>query len=104
MQIGIGSRLTVPLQAGSVKVVPQAYASYQHEFSDNSRGLNARLNQGSSTFTFKTDSPKRDFAVVGASITLGLKKNLYAQVNYNAEVGRGNSTAHYVNAGLRLEF
>jgi hypothetical protein len=35
---------------------------------------------------------------------VGLKKNLYAQVNYNAEVGRGNSTAQFVNAGLRYEF
>ncbi|HLD46743.1 MAG TPA: autotransporter outer membrane beta-barrel domain-containing protein [Desulfobaccales bacterium] len=55
-------------------------------------------------FTFQTDAVKRNFAVVGASVTLGIKKNLYAQVNYNAEVGRGNSTAHYLNAGLRWAF
>ncbi len=104
LQSGVGGRLTVPLKLGQARVVPQAYASYQHEFSDNSRGLNARLNQGSSTFTFKTDSPKRDFAVVGGTLVAGLTKNLTAQVNYNVEVGRGNYTAHYVNAGLRLEF
>ena len=42
--------------------------------------------------------------MVGANVTVGLTKNLYAQVNYNAEVGRGNSTVQYVNAGLRFEF
>ena len=104
LQTGMGGRVTVPLKVGSVKVVPQGYAFYQHEFSNGSRGLNASLSQGSSTFNFQTDAAKRNFAVVGASVTVGLKKNLYAQVNYNAEVGRGNSTAQYVNAGLRYEF
>jgi outer membrane autotransporter protein len=41
---------------------------------------------------------------VGAGVAVGLKKNLFVQANYNAEVGRGNSTTHYVSAGLRLEF
>jgi outer membrane lipase/esterase len=104
LQTGVGGRLTLPLQAGQVKVIPQVYASYQHEFSNNSRGLNASLSQAGSTFNFQTESPQRDFAVLGASMTVGLKKNLRAQVSYNAEVGRGNYTAHYANAGLRWEF
>jgi len=104
LQTGIGGRLTVLLQAGSVKVVPQGYAFFQHEFANGSRGLNASLSQGSSTFNFQTDATKRNYALVGASVTAGLKQNLYAQANYNAEVGRGNSTVQYVNAGLRYEF
>ena len=87
-----------------MKVVPQGYAFYQHEFANGSRGLNASLSQGSSTFNFQTDAAKRNYALVGASVTVGLKQNLYAQANYNAEVGRGNSTVQYVNAGLRYEF
>jgi outer membrane autotransporter protein len=104
LQTGVGGRLTVPLKVGQVPVMPQGYAFYQHEFANGSRGLNARLSQGGSAFAFQTDAAKRDFAVLGASVTVGLKKNLWAQVDYNAEVGRGNYTAHYVNAGLRLEF
>ena len=104
LQTGLGGRLTVPLEVGSVKLAPQGYAFYQHEFSQGSRNLNANLSQGSSTFTFQTDAAKRNFAVVGANVTVGIKKNLYAQVNYNAEVGRSNSTVQYVNAGLRYEF
>lgn len=104
VQTGLGGRLTVPLRVDSVKVVPQGYAFYQHEFANGSRGLNASLSQGRSTFSFQTDAARRDFALVGASLTAGLKKNLYAQVNYNAEVGRGNATNQYVNAGLRYEF
>ncbi len=104
VQTGLGGRITVPFQAGAVKVAPQGYAFYQHEFANGSRGLNASLSQGSSTFNFQTDAAKRNFALVGASVTAGLKKNLYAQVNYNAEVGRAGSAVHFVNAGLRYEF
>ncbi|MFZ5447758.1 MAG: autotransporter domain-containing protein [Thermodesulfobacteriota bacterium] len=104
LQTGIGGRLTVPLQAGSVKVVPQGYAFYQHEFANGSRSLSASLSQGSSAFNFQTDTTGRNFGLLGASLTVSLKKNLYAQVNYNAEVGRGDSTVQYLNAGLRYEF
>jgi outer membrane autotransporter protein len=104
LQTGLGGRVTIPLKLGSVHVAPQGYAFYQHEFSNGSRGLNASLSQGSSTFNFQTDVAKRNFAVVGANVTAGLTKNLYAQVNYSAEVGRSNYTAQNINAGLRLEF
>jgi outer membrane lipase/esterase len=104
VQTGLGGRLTVPLRLGSVKVVPQGYAFYQHEFANGSRNLNASLSQGSNSFSFQTDAAKRNFALVGASVTAGLRKNLYAQVNFNAEVGRTGSTAQFINAGLRYEF
>ena len=52
-------------------VVPQAYAFYQHEFANGSRGLNASLSQGSSTFTFQTDAAAQNYALVGASVTVG---------------------------------
>ena len=104
VQTGLGGRLTVPLEVGSVKVVPQGYAFYQHEFANGSRGLSASLSQGSSSFNFQTDAAKRNYALVGASITAGLRKNLYAQVNFNAEMGRTGSTGQAINAGLRWEF
>jgi len=104
LQTGIGGRLTALLQVGQATVAPQGYAYYQHEFANGSRGLNARLSQAGSTFNFRTDDPERNFAVVGASVTVGIQKNLVAQVNYSAEVGRTNYTAHNVNAGLRFEF
>lgn len=104
LQTGIGGRVTVPFTVGSVKVAPQGYVFYQHEFANGSRGLEASLSQGSSTLNLQTDAAKRNFAMVGANVTVGIKKNLYAQVNYNAEVGRGNYTAHNLTAGLRLEF
>jgi outer membrane autotransporter protein len=104
LQTGVGAKIAVPLHRGPTVVVPQFYATYQHEFADNSRGLDARLSQGGSTFTYQTVEPQRDFAVLGANVTIITKKNFTLQLNYNAEVGRGNYTAHYMSAGLRWEF
>jgi outer membrane autotransporter protein len=104
VQTGIGARVTVPLQVGAAKVVPQGYVYFQHEFANGSRGLNAGLSQGGSTFSFQTDAAKRNFALVGASVTAKLSKNVYAQINFGAEVGRTGSNAQSINAGLRWEF
>jgi len=97
-------RLSRPFRTGKALILPQVYAYYQHEFSNDSRGLDARLAQGGSTFVFQTDSPARDFAVLGAGFAVNLEKNLSVQANYNAELGRGNYTAQFLSAGLRWEF
>jgi len=104
VQTGIGARVTVPLKVGAAKVVPQGYAFFQHEFADGSRNLSASLSQGSSTMTYQTAIPGRNYALVGVSIAANLHKSIYAQVNYSAEVGRGNATNQFVNTGLRFEF
>ena len=103
-QTGLGGRVTVPFDAGSVKVIPQAYAYYQHEFADGSQGLNANLSQDGGAFNFQTDAAQRNYSLVGASLNVGLKKNLMVQVNYNAEVGWSNSTAQNFYAGIRWQF
>jgi uncharacterized protein with beta-barrel porin domain len=104
LQTGIGAKVAAPLKRNGVTVVPQVYAAYQHEFSNNSRGLDARLSQGGSTFSFQTEQLGRDFAVLGAGATILTRKNFSLQINYNAEVGRANYTAHNLNAGVRWEF
>ena len=66
VQTGLGMRLSRPFQSGTTLILPQIYAFYQHEFANDSRGLDARLAQAGRTFAFQTDSPSRDFAVLGA--------------------------------------
>jgi outer membrane autotransporter protein len=108
LQTGVGGKIAVPMQRNSVTVTPQAYAFYQHEYSDSSRIIDARLSQGGGAFNYLTDdfngAPHRNFAVLGADVTIATKNNLKVQLDYNAEVGRGNYTAHYVSAGLRWQF
>ncbi|MGC2433406.1 MAG: autotransporter outer membrane beta-barrel domain-containing protein, partial [Desulfobaccales bacterium] len=108
LQTGVGGKIAVPLQRETVTWTPQVYAFYQHEFSDSSRTIDARLSQTGTAFSYLTNDfsgqPHRNFAVVGADVTIATKNNLKVQLDYNAEVGRGNYTAHYVSAGLRWEF
>ena len=68
------------------------------------RGLDASLSQVGNTFVFKKDNPHQNFAVAGTDVTILNGKNLKIQLDYNAEVGRGNYTAHYVSAGVRWQF
>ena len=105
LQTGLGGRITLPFEACELKIFPQVFASYQHEFSNDSRGLDARLTQAGNTFTFRTDELNRDFALVGGTLAAsGLAKNLIVQIDYSAEVGKDNYTAHFVNAGLVYRF
>ena len=104
LQTGVGAKLAAPLKGKGVALVPQIYATYQHEFADNTRNLDARLSQGGNTFTFRTDQRGHDFAVVGAGATFFGGKNFSLQVGYNAELGRAKYTAHTVNSALRYEF
>jgi outer membrane autotransporter protein len=41
---------------------------------------------------------------LGANVNLLAKQNLQVQLDYNAEMGRGNYTAHTVSAALRWQF
>ncbi len=104
LQSGLGLRLSRPCQVKQTLVFPQVYTFYQHEFANHSRGLDARLAQAGNTFAFQTDSPQRDFAVLGAGLALGLTKNLLLQANYNVELGRGNYTPQFFSGGLRWDF
>ncbi len=104
LQTGVGGKLALPLKRGSMVVVPQVYATCQHEYLDNSRGLDARLSQAGNTFTFQTDSPRRNFALLGANLNILTQGNLQVHLDYSAEVGRGNYTAHYLSGGMRWQF
>ncbi|MGA7579637.1 MAG: autotransporter domain-containing protein [Desulfobaccales bacterium] len=94
----------MPIQRDWVTVPPQIYGFYQHEYCDGSRTLDAHLSGAGNGFDFVTDAAHRNFAVLGADVTSAAKNNLKVQLDYNAEVGRGNYTAHYVSAGLRWQF
>jgi autotransporter-associated beta strand protein len=104
LQTGVGARGSCQAKVGNVTVKPQVSVVWQHEYSNTTRDLNARLAQGSSPMNFRTDTPGRDFAVVNADISAKISKNLVANVSYNTEVGRSRSSNQGVNLGLRFEF
>lgn len=105
LQTGLGARASYRAKVGNVTVKPQVSVAWQHEYSGNTRGLNASLAQGSSNMTFRTVSnPGKNFAVVGAEVSARFSKRFVANIGYTGEVGRSNASNHMLNAGLRFEF
>jgi outer membrane autotransporter protein len=104
LQTGIGARGSYKAKIGSVTVKPQVAVTWQHEFSDNLRGLNANFAQGSPTMNFRTDRIGQNFAVVSADLPARISQNLVAHVGYTAELARSKSSNMGVNLGLKFEF
>jgi GH18 family chitinase/uncharacterized protein with beta-barrel porin domain len=104
VQSGVGVRASFKAKVGGVPVKPQVSVTWQHEFSDNTRGLNASLAAGGSTINFRTDRIGQDFALISLDVPAKITKNLVANVGYTAEVGRDKSTNMGVNLGLKLKW
>ncbi len=103
-QTGVGAKVTAPFTSGGMKVVPQAFATWQHEFSNGKRDIGASLAQGGGMFGWETEGAKGNFANVGGDVTMFVNKNVSVHLDYNAEVGGAASTTHIFNAGLRWQF
>jgi outer membrane autotransporter protein len=104
LQGGIGLRAARPFRTYGTDAMVQVSAFYQHEFSNNSRGLNARLVQTGSGFTIQTDPPHRDFVVLGGGLAFNISRHFSLQANYNVELGGSEYTAHLVSAGIKWKF
>jgi outer membrane autotransporter protein len=104
LQTGVGARASYRAKVGNVTVKPQVAVVWQHEFSNDTRGVNARLAQGSATMNWRTDKIGQNFAVVSVDVPARISKNLVANIGYTAEVGRSKSSNQGINLGLRYEF
>ncbi|MFI5330529.1 MAG: autotransporter outer membrane beta-barrel domain-containing protein, partial [Desulfobaccales bacterium] len=104
VQSGLGARASYKAKVGNVPVKPQLSVTWQHEFSDNTRGLNASLAAGGSTMNFRTDKIGQDFALISVDVPAKVTKNLVANIGYTAEVGREKSSNMGVNIGLKLKW
>ncbi len=104
LQSGLGAKVSAPFHAGSLELVPRVFATWQHEFANNRRDLDARFSGGGPVFTFRTDSPDRDFGVFGADISMPVAQDLAVRFDYSVQAGAGGYTAHYLGADLKWMF
>lgn len=88
-QSGAGAKLgVIPIQWGDVTVAPRFRATYQHEFADGRRNINARLIQGGNSFVFRTDAAPNDYVWLNAEVSLFTDTHFQFQFNANAEAWR----------------
>ncbi|WP_041283719.1 autotransporter outer membrane beta-barrel domain-containing protein [Desulfobacca acetoxidans] len=101
VQTGLGMRVSYKARLGNLAVKPQLSVTWQHEFSNNTRGLSASLAAGGSIINFQTVKIGQDFALISLNIPAKVTRNLVANVGYTAEVGRDHSSNMGANIGLK---
>ena len=105
LQSGLGWRVEYEFKFGkNTLLVPQAHVSYQHEFLNDSRSIEARLAQGGDVFQVTTDKPSRNFALVGLGLAAKLGGSASLNFGYEAQVGQNNYIAHSIEGGISLYF
>ena len=81
-------------------LIPQASVSWQHEYLNGSRTMDATLDGGPG-FGYRTAAPRRDALSAGGGVALQLGERWSANLFYNAELGGGSDRAvHRVTGGI----
>ena len=86
-------------------LVPQVNAEYVHEFMDDQRAINVQLVQdvGGSSFSFKNDSPDRNYFNLGAGVVLQLPAGFSAFADFVTMVGNDQFDSYKGSIGIRIE-
>ena len=104
LQSGLGGRLIYTYKTRGIRIQPQIQITYQHEFAQDSRIIDARLTQGSEPFQVQTESANRNFGLIMGGVNLELSDALNLNLNYQTNVGQNNFSAHAISAGVNIVF
>ncbi|MBN1688446.1 MAG: autotransporter domain-containing protein [Candidatus Omnitrophica bacterium] len=104
LQLGFGWRAEGHFYVKGRKVIPEAFISYQHEFSNDSRAIHASLKDTGVVFDVETDDPSRNFMVTGTGLTVKLAESVAFQVGYQAQLLREGYDVHSLEGGFKIDF
>jgi fibronectin-binding autotransporter adhesin len=105
--LGVEGRFstTVATSFGRMILTPHVSANWQHEYLDNSQGMNAAFNgTGGGSFTVNTDSPDRDSAFVDVGLDATVSKNVTLFIDYEAQAGQDDFFAQSARGGVKIGF
>lgn len=103
----LGGQVAYPIEATrKLTVTPMVFASWQHEFLQNSYGINSSFVGGgpSAPFSYETDEPLRDFLYAGAGIGWSWGKHWEGYVSYAASAGNPQIVSHNIFLGVGMKF
>ncbi|WP_265592490.1 autotransporter outer membrane beta-barrel domain-containing protein, partial [Verrucomicrobium sp. BvORR034] len=102
----LGGRLAYTLHASeTVTIIPELRVFWQHEFLQDDETLHARLDGGRGPgFEYRSSNNDRDAVFVGAGVGVQVGTELYFNVYYNADFGRGDDGNHAVSASMNFKF
>ncbi|MDD2707028.1 MAG: autotransporter domain-containing protein [Verrucomicrobiae bacterium] len=104
IQNGIGIHSSYRIKMKTFTLVPHFSGSFQHEWRNDSRMIDAQLAQGSSIFQAPTDAPDRNFGLVGGGLTAEISESLSLRVSYETEVGKTDYARQTFSGGVDVLF
>jgi outer membrane autotransporter protein len=106
-QLGVEGRFNanVATPIGPVSFTPHVSLSWQHEYLDSSRGINAQfIGTGGGSFVTQTDNPDRDAAFIDVGLDATVCKNVTVFVDYETQAGQNNYFAQSAEGGVKIGF
>lgn len=106
LQSSIGGQISYALSQSFGVITPQLSFTYNHEFMNDSRNITAKFSADPNSFIFNatTNSPDRDFFVLGAGVSSVLQGGVQLFFNYQTLLGYDRVTSHGFTGGVKLEF
>jgi len=106
-QLGVEGRFVADINTpvGPMTLTPHVSASWQHEYLDSSRGINAQFSgTGGGSFVTQTDNPDRDAAFIDVGLDATVSKNVTVFVDYETQAGQNNYFAQSAEGGVKIGF
>jgi len=103
----LGGQVSYALSKPWGVLLPSIRGEWYHQYKDNSRNIAVRF-LGDTTsglgFNTVTESPDRNYFIVGTGVSGTFAKGLTAFLNYDTLLGYRNIDSHLFTVGARLEF
>lgn len=102
VQTSLGAAAEYPISTSFGVVIPQLTAAWVHEFGNDQQTITARFMEapGSPPFTFQTQEPARDWAVISLGASLAMANGLQPYVKFTTIQGNENYESYGGTVGL----
>jgi len=106
LQSSLGGQISYAFSQSFGVITPQASFAWNHEFMNDSRNITARYSADPNFISFNavTNSPDRDFVILGAGVSSVLQGGVQLLFNYQTLLGYDRVTSHGFTGGVRFEF
>jgi outer membrane lipase/esterase len=104
----LGAEASYAISTGIGVLVPHIRGTWEHEFENDARNIDARLfvndSSASDVLITRTESPDRNWARLGAGVSAQFPHGIAAFVDYDTVLGLSKVEQHRFTAGGRIAF
>ncbi len=104
----VGAEASYAISTGAAVIVPHVRATWEHEFENDARDIDANLfvndSSASSKVFSRTENPDRDYARIGAGFSAQFPGGISAFFDYEGIVALTDVEYHQFTAGGRIQF